>query len=173
MLEPGCITRPQAWAIQQTAVEVHVDDPRGTPPASRGSPGRRADTGVVDQDVDPPGLGHRGATKAVHDSGSATSVVTVRARRPVPGPARRSSSISVAAPQRHVGTGFGEGLGEGHAETARRAGHHRDLVVEPEEVGDRHGRTLGPARIRAGSPSARELWTKGGGRCGPTRTLDA
>ena len=67
-----------------------------------------------------------------------------RRRRAAAGVADQGRGVlePVDAPgaEHHVGARLGQCLGEGDAEAAGGAGHDRDLAVEPEQVGDRHGR---------------------------------
>ena len=83
------------------------------------------------------------STSAVQDVG--VGDVGGHRQRPAPGrPHQRGGLLEpVGAPgaEGDVGAGLGEALGEGHAEAAGRAGDHRDLAVEPEQVGDGHGRS--------------------------------
>ena len=78
------------------------------------------------------------ATRLVQESGSATSVATVSARRPVPFDQLRGvlEALGAAGAERHVGAGLGEALRERHAQPAGGAGDDGDLAVESEEVGD-------------------------------------
>ena len=93
------------------------------------------------------------STSAWHDSGSATSVATVSARRPA---ASTSAAVSrepvdPAGAEHDVGAGLGEGLREGDAEPAGGAGDDGDLAVEAEQVGHQSvamlGNSSGPASV--------------------------
>ena len=100
-----------------------------------------ADAGVVDQDVDPAELVHRGVDEGRHWSGSATSVATVSARRPASRPAAAvsASRSTRRAPRATSAPASARRLRERDAEPAGGAGHDRDLAVEPEHVENSHG----------------------------------
>ena len=78
------------------------------------------------------------ATRLVHESGSATSVATVSARRPGGLDERGGvgEPVDAAGAERDVGAGLGQALREGDAEAAGGAGDDGDLAVEAEQVGN-------------------------------------
>ena len=98
-----------------------------------------ADAGVVDQDVDPPELRHRGVDEGL-------AVLRLRdvggdGDRPPAGRLHRllgvGQPVDPPRAQRDVGAGLGQRPGEDRAEPRGRPGHDRDPPVEAEHVEDR------------------------------------
>ena len=112
------------------AVEVDVDDLRGTARASRGSPGTAVPMpALLTSTSTRPNSSIAASTSAVHASGSDD----VGGDRRAPGGRRARTSVGgvrepvgAAGAEHDVGAGLGQALGERDAEAGGRAGHDRD-----------------------------------------------
>jgi hypothetical protein len=141
MLDPGCMTRPHACAIQYEPIRLTSDDPPEVVGVLARGGVRRAQAGVVDQDVDPAELVHAG----LHDLGAVLDRRHVGGHRdaaapqPLDGGAGLLQALDAAGGDDDVGAGLGQAAGEVDAEPGRGAGDHGDLAVEAEAIQDAHG----------------------------------